>query len=363
MTELMQASRQWASRPSDERFVSLYDMHDHFTQVRDRSKEVVVSSRKIQAKPLQDEKGLWNGLAIEGPSGHGYAPTNWAFGQLSALAEAPARYLRTLPSPLAADCINYGLKYKRDVEDVGILLYKNGEATVRAATGPRYGRIWNEDILAALTERFGDGATGQWKVPGEFGKAVKVTKDNTTLFAGDRDMFVFLADEEHRIKIPDRRNGKAGSLARGFFIWNSEVGAATFGLGTFLFDYVCCNRIVWGATQYREIRLRHTASAPDKFLDELKPALISYANSSTKTITDAVAEAKAHRLDDVDEFLAKRFTVRVAAAMKHVHELEEGRPVETRWDAVTAATAYAKSIEWQDDRVLVERKAGELLTT
>jgi hypothetical protein len=357
MSTLMQASREWSSRPADERYTSLYDMEDHFEQVRRQSKEIVVSSRKIHAVPDSDNKGL----LIEGPTGHAYAPTHWAFGQVAQLAEAPARYLRTLPAPIAADCVNYGLKFKRDVEDVGILLHKNGEAHVRAATGPRYGRIWNSEVLKALTTRFGDGVSGDWKVPGEFGKAVDVTKENTTLYAGDQDMFVFLADEEHRIDVPNRRNGESGSMARGFFVWNSEVGSSTFGLATFLFDYVCCNRIVWGAAQHKEIRIRHTASAPDRFLEELRPALISYANSSTATITEAIADAKAARLDDVDDFLKTRFGARTAVAMKAAHELEEGRPVETRWDAVTAATAYAKGIAWQDERVAIERKAGELL--
>lgn len=357
MSTLHQASRQWATRPEDERFTSLYDMRDHFEHVRDRSREVVVSSRRIQALPDSDNKGL----LIEGPGGNAYAPSHWAFGQIAQLAEAPARYLRTLPAPIAADCVNYGLKYKRDVEDVGILLYKNGDATVRAATGPRYGRIWNSEVLEALTNRFGDGATGDWKVPGEFGRDVEITKANTTLFAGDRDLFVFLADEKHRIELPGRRNGRTGSLARGFFLWNSEVGSTSLGLGTFLFDYTCSNRIVWGAEQYKEVRIRHSAGAPDRFLEELRPALISYANAESATVTDAIEDARKHRLDDVDDFLSKRFGARIAQQMKSVHLLEEDRPVETRWDAVTAATAYAKSITWQDERVAVERKAGELL--
>jgi hypothetical protein len=33
-------------------------------------------------------------------------------------------------------------------------------------------------------------------------------------------------------------------------VWNSEVGKTTLGAGFFLFDYVCCNRIIWGADQY-----------------------------------------------------------------------------------------------------------------
>ena len=34
---------------------------------------------------------------------------------------------------------------------------------------------------------------------GEFGKQVEITRDNTTIYGSDRDMFIFLADEENRI--------------------------------------------------------------------------------------------------------------------------------------------------------------------
>jgi len=357
----MQASNQWAKRPADERYTSLIDMKAHFENVRANSRGAVVSSRQIEARPV----GL-KGLEVVGGAGVAYAPTHWATGQLAALAEAPAGYLRTLPAPIAADCINYGLKFKRDIEDVGLLLYKNGGAPeLRAATGPRYGRIWNADVLTGLVERFGDGITGDFRVPGEFGKHVDVTKANTTLYAGDRDMFVFLCDEQHRVEVPGRRNGEAGSMARGFFMWNSEVGSATFGLGTFLFDYACSNRIVWGAEQYSEIRIRHTASAPDKYVEELIPALEAYAAGSVAPVEKMLAAARAARIGDgeaVQAFLAKRFSARRTMAIMAAHEADEGgRPIETLWDAATGITALARTIPWQDERVKLEREAGEVL--
>lgn len=369
MSTLMQASKQWASRPSDERFTSLIDMRSHFENQRANSRGTVVSSRQVRVLPVNDTGAVdaaGTGLQVMGNAGTGYAPTHWAFGQLAQLAEAPAGYLRTLPAPIAADCMNYGLQYKRDIEDVGLLLYRNGGAPeLRAATGPRYGRIWNADIVAGLVARFGDGITGDFRVPGEFGKAVDVTKANTTLYAGDRDMFVFLADEEHRIEVPGRRDGQAGSMARGFFVWNSEVGSATFGLGTFLFDYVCCNRIVWGAQHYSEIRIRHTASAPDKYIEELVPALEAYAAGSTAPVVKMIADAKAARIGDAEkvrEFLAGRFNARRALAIMAAHEADEGgRPIETLWDAATGVTALARTIPWQDQRVELERAAGEIL--
>jgi hypothetical protein len=361
MTTLTQASREWSTRPDEERFLSLPDMLAAAEYNRQHSRSAVVSSRKLQAVPTDDNRGI----LIEGPNGHGYAPTHFSFGQLSTLVQAPAGYLRTLPAPMAADCINYGLQVARDIEDVGVLITRPEHAhtgSLRAATGPRYGRVWNSDVIRALVDKFGDGVSGAFRVPGEFGRAVTVDKKNTTLFASDRDMFVFLADEENRIELPNRRNGEAGSLARGFFVTNSEVGAGALKVKTFLFDYVCMNRIVWGAEHVQDIAIRHTASAPERFIEQVQPALIEYANSSAHGITAALQAAQAARLDDkVTDFLAKRFGPRVAAKMQHAHMIEEGRPVETVWDAVTAATAYARDIPYTADRVELETTAGAML--
>lgn len=359
MATLTQASRQWASRPSDERFTSLHDMETHFNLIRSQSREAIVPAGRIRAVPSDDNKGI----LIEGPNGHAYAPTHWSFGQLAQRAEAPAGYLRTLPAPIAADCVNYGLAFKRTFDEVGVLLHKDADNyTARAVTGPRYGRIWNADVISAMVDRFGDGVTGAFRVPGEFGKAVDVTKENTTLYASDRDMFVFLADEENRIEIPNRRDGQTGSMARGFFVWNSEVGASTFGIATFLFDYVCSNRIVWGAKEFKEIKIRHTVSAPDRFMDEIRPALIEYAHSSTRSVTQAIENARQKTLGDkVDDFLAQRFGKRMVEPLKNIHMAEENRPIETLWDVTTAVTAQAKRIQWQDERVDLERQGGAIL--
>jgi len=357
MATLMQASAQWSSRPDEERFTSLHAMHSMMVEQRACSRAAVVPSRQITAVPSEDNRGL----VIAGPSGAQYAPTHAAFGQLATLAQAPAGYLRTLPSPMAADCLNYGLQYARDVEDVGLLLYKNGTPVLRAATGPRYGRIWNSDIVAGLMRQFGDGVSGAWRVPGEFGIAVDVTKANTTLYASDRDMFVFLADEVDRIEIPNRRDGQSGSLARGFFAWNSEVGAATFGIKSFLFDYACCNRIVWGAQEIEEFKIRHTASAPVRFIEEVAPALESFARSSQSSVKLAIENARSDRLSNVGDFLAKRYGPRVAVKIAAAFEADEARPIETRWDVVTGATAYARSIPFQAERIEVEADAGKLL--
>ncbi len=362
MSTLMKASHQWATRPDDERFLSLFDMQDFVTAQRLRSAPKVVSSRSLTcaADPTDSDH---KGLVIVSKNGQAVTPSNFAFGQLATLAGAPGGYLKSLPAELAADCINYGLKVDRSAEDVGLLLRREDEGiSLAAATGPRYGRIWNKDVIDALVDRVGDGVTGQWKIPGEFGQQAPITKQNTTLYAGDRDMFVFLADEQRRIQIPNRRNGEKGSLSRGFFMWNSEVGSSTYGLAMFLFDYMCGNHIVWGVEGYKEVRIRHTAAAPDKWLDEVAPVLLSYSESSASPIEAVLQAAQNRKIDKVEEFLkARSWSNSLIAKSMAAHEEEEGRPIETIWDAVTGATAYAKSITYQNERVLVEREAGKLL--
>lgn len=361
MTTLTAASRQWASRPDDQRFTSLDELVAFTGRQRDLSRGVVVPSRQLTVAPLEDDESR-KSLVVLGPDGQPAAPTHWAFSQLASVVGAPAGYMRTLPADIAADALNFGL-FKRPVEDTGILLRKDGHVELAAVTGPRYGRVWNHDVALSLRQRFGDGVTGDFTVPGEFGKAVEVDKGNTTIYASDRDMFVFLADEKNRIEVPNRRNGQPGSLARGFFVWNSEVGSKTLGIATFLFDYVCMNRIVWGAQGYEEIKIMHFASAPDRWVEELAPAIESYANKSTDGIRAAIENARTSRIsgDKLDEFLKKRFTKGQVEGIKAAHLADEDRPIESLWDITVGATAYARGIKHQDDRVAVERVAGQIM--
>ncbi len=361
--ELMQAHEQWMTRPDDERFTSLTELAAHCQFLREHSAARTVSSRSLEARPME---GSAKALALIGPGGNAVAVSNWAFGQLAQRGAAPAGYLRTLPAALAADCINYGLKFSREPEEIGVLLYQNGGAPMlRAATGPNYGRVWNATIADALVRRFGDGISGDFRVPVEFGSTggahPGVTKENTTIYAGDRDMFVFLADEERRIEVPNRRNGRNGSLARGFFVWNSEVGSKTYGLAHFLFDYMCGNHIVWGVEQYAEISGRHTAAAPDRWIESVAPAIERLSRESAAPVEHMLASAQAKKVENLDAFLASRFTRTEASGIKAAHMAEEQRPIESLWDVAVGVTAYARGIRFTDDRVTLERAAGKVL--
>lgn len=347
MTTLTDCNKHWANRSDDERFLSMLDMRDAMDSHRDWA------DRNIRLQDLHVADSGEN-IVVHNAFLRPRALTHWAFGQLSAKVGAPPEFLRTLPPRLVSEILI--TKSSGMGEDLN--LYASEDA-VHAFTGPRYGRILNADVLDALIDRFGDGRTGEYRVPGEFGKAVEITKKNTTLFASDRDMFVFLADEQRRIEVPNRRNGQPGSLARGFFVSNSETGAASLRVTSFLFDYVCSNRIVWGAEEVHEISVRHTRNAGERWLDTVLPRIAAMSQESDSGVVVAIEQARNRKI--AADFLPKLIGPRVAKRYEHQHMLEEGRPIETVWDAVTAITAAAREVPHQSDRIALERVAGKLM--
>jgi len=215
-----------------------------------------------------------------------------------------------------------------------------------------------------MVEQYGDGITGRFRVPGEFGHAVTVTQDNTTLYMSDRDMFVFLCDEQNRVELPNRRNGEKGSLARGFYFYNSEVGAATFGVSTFYFDYVCSNRIIWNQQEVQQVKMRHSKFAPERFVQDVLPGLTMFTEGSSMGIVTAIENARKVTFETpeiVSEVLQQKFPKKVADKIAFMHMLEEEKPIENMYELTNAMTAYARMVPFQDMRVAIEAEAGKIL--
>jgi len=374
-------SSQWFSRPDDQKFLSLDNMLAFKKNDAQRMTSRTVDTHKIQIIGEFDEANPSRGdlrieYADDNNRDHTNVPTNWSFGQLSQLSGAPAGYLKDLPAPLAADCIQWGLRYNRGRELVKVFGSQNDGGDLRAATGPDYGRIYDWEILEPIKQLV-DASGGRWKVPGMmtgsrdglavYDPDIPVSMDTTTLFASDRDVFVFLVDDRNPIEIGKLPNGEPDLMFRGFYAWNSETGSKTAGIAAMYLRGVCMNRNLWGVENFQEIKIRHTKFAPDRFAMEARPALESFAHGSTGALWKGVQAAKAAKIAHDDEsrleFLSKRagLSGRMAKAANARHLKEEGRPVETVWDAAQAITAIARDIPHQDARIEVERKAGILL--
>lgn len=374
-----EVSMQWMARPADQRFLSLDALHDFKKQFWDGSFQTRANTDQFEIiAPEMREPADLHRLSVGVKVSDGdrtdvrvVAPTHWAFGQMCGLAKAPASHYRELPSQIVSDALSYRLRFAREVEE--IKLY-GGAEELYAATGPDYGRIPDYEVVQAVRAVAGDGrGEMRWKVPGVidwnthvYDPEAPVTADSTTLYASDRDVFMFLVDDRNPIEVGKLASGDPDLMFRGFFVQNSEVGSRSLKLAAFYLRAVCMNRNLWGVENFEEIKINHTRLAPERWLRQAVPALNSYANGSEAKLVAGVKAAKAAKVADDAEaamaFLkARNFSLSKAKAILEQGEKEEGRPPRTAWDMAQAITANARSILNTDDRLQQELEAKHVL--
>lgn len=364
-------SSEWFSCPDDERFLSLNDLYDTVRSRADRAHARTIESAAIRVEATRDNAERLE-LLVPGQR-QPIAPTHWSYGQLCSLVGAPSSYMRQLPAPLAAINLQHGLLNHR-AELVKTLEMDDGRLELRAVTGPEYGRIWDHELVSAVMKIAGNG-TGDtmWKVPGVLDWAtmshnpfVDITKDTTTLYASDRDVFLFLVDDTHPIEAGRLPNGEPDLYFRGFYAWNSEVGSKTLGIASFYLRAVCANRNLWGTENFEEITIRHSKFAAQRFAHEAAPALTRFANSSPAPFIAGIKAARerivARKDDDRESFLRRRgFSKGETGKVIEMVLSEEGRPPESIFDFVQGITALARTKTNQDTRLELEGKAKKLL--
>lgn len=340
-------NRQWATRPDDQRFLSLDEL---FTSVKTRANNSRVLNTETKALRAYgtDDGALFVNTEI-GPKFF----TNWSFGQFASVAGAPGGYLKKLSPALAAACLNEGiLKSARDESQI----MANGNNTVRCVTSTSYGRIWDYDVVQAIQQVT---AGSNWKIPAA-SYASSDPKRATTLYASDRDVFVFLVDEAHPIEVPGMK-----PMYRGFYVWNSEVGSAVFGLSAFLYENVCDNRNIWGVSRKMELRIRHTSGAPERFLQEGNKTLTEYANESAQPLIERIQRANNIKIgadeNEVKDFLKKHGLTLGQADSAIESVKQDGADILNAWEVSRGITASARSITHTDTRIDLERKAGKIL--
>lgn len=367
-TNLMRAHNEWSTRPDDQRFLTLAALEDHCMRRAARSDEQVVPLGSMVAMrrsdvdgPAGDVRGdLAKELILLDQDGNTRSMTHWAFGQVCNAASAPAAYLRRLPAELAAKNLQYGMAVA-GADEVKLL---GDRDLLMAATSPTYGRIWDWKVANAVA-RAADPTI--WTVPSNSvtrSKPAHLVTDleklrATTLYASDRDCFIFLVDEQNPIEIGQE------VLHRGFMVWNSEVGSATFGISTFLYRYVCDNRIIWGAEDVKTLTIRHTKGGPERFMVEAECVLNQIRETSPKPVIEMVKAASVSKFKDENEasaFLVAKgeYTVSQARTIIMSAMAEEGR-ASSVWELVQGATAIARSQKNTNTRIDWERRASKLL--
>jgi len=362
---ITRASREWWTRPDDERYLTLEDLY----------RAILARAEGGQVRTIPNQSLLARGSGEAG--GELYLvhedlgtldPTHWSLGQLAAISRTSAKWIRevaTVPTgpAIAAHAINLGLRHLADRENVQVMSQAASPGSarheLRCIVGPDYGRIYDHQVVRAVIDVNQD---GRWHVPAASYQA-KNPKRATTLYASDRDVFVFLVDDEHPIQV--YVDGAVRNLFRGFMVWNSEVGHHKFGFMTFLYDFVCDNRMVWGAREVKEVSIKHTKNAPERFAREVRPMLLAYAEASALDVEAKLRRAAEMKVGTSDEEVMAwlrqhEFKERESRKIMETAKAEEGG-ARTLWELVNGGTALARSIPYNDDRVALERRVSGLL--
>lgn len=346
MTTLTRAHNEWAHRAADERFSSLEDLHAAAVANREIAGHATVSGKSLSVREIDGD------IVLDGGNAQATL-TNWSFRQLASAARAPVDYITKLPARLAADCLNEGFRAERQDDKLQLLFsQKEDGLQLRAMTSDKYARIWNADI----TERLLDlSSTGPWQpAPAAF-------DGSRGLYMGDRDMFAFMVDNERRIfeTLPD------GGLSRGFFIWNSEVGARSFGIMTFLYEYVCGNHRVWGAQDISELRFAHMGNVEKMAFEEIQGQLIKYAEGAAtedellikKMIDFSLGKSRTDVLDAILQIKGPNFSKKFLDKTLDLAEEREhwyGNPY-SAWGVAGAMTEIARDLPNADERSALEK--------
>jgi hypothetical protein len=359
--ELFKASQQWSTRPADETFSTVRAAYDAAREYAATSAEKAnVPLASVRTEVVDTE------VCLTGRGGVPARVSNWAFGQLARMASAPAGYLRGLPATLATQNINYGLKTAGDADPsqaVNILTHKNGSLLVRALTSDKYARIWNYEVLSRMLPLEAEG----WTCPTPFRKSIdEASNPDPTVYVSDHDMFAFLVREDFRIAEPGNPDG----LARGFFVENSEVGASALRVTTFLYRYMCCNHIVWGAKDVSELAVRHIGRARGN-LSTMFIGLTRYLNESASDLEAKIRDAKTRLIDaDKDKVLdaifrnlrgqVSRGTLEASQTLAEQHSLTDGDP-RSFWGMAQGMTRHSQTLKFADARVAVDQAAASVI--
>lgn len=363
--ELFKAHKQWATRPDDERFQTLEELHKAVKDYAADAREKEVTFADVRLEAIDDD------VQIVGRKDTPAKLTHWAFGQLCKLVSFPASALRGdeensgLPPTLATQVLNYKLKERLKKEGASkvanLLFHSNGSLLLRAITTDTYSRIWNHEI----TERLLDLKAQGWEeaLP-DIRAELDPNGPRAALYASDHDMFAFVRNRNSVVREPGNPDG----LQRGVIVENSEVGASALKLTRFLYREMCGNHIIWGASKVIELKVRHVGSARERF--GLYAAQIRrYADESTSDIEAKIAEAKSTIIGATKEqVLDALFGIKSLGLTRKALEAsydavvpdQDGKP-ESLWGMAQGITRYSQTIPFADKRTELDRAAGKLL--
>lgn len=288
---------------------------------------------------------------------------DWSFGSLCNIAGAPKGYINKLPPELACKNLNYGINARFQAGNGTVAPITGGQ--IRAFYSYRYERLPDLEVaerIANTADRLGYEPAG--KFAGVRVGMPPVRPEASGLYASDRDMFLFIANEERGFEF------EGDIYYHCAIAWNSEVTFKTHGWLMCLYRGICGNHLIWDAEEVIQSEAIHRGNSVHETLASFDFMMEQY-DARRKQVQDiAIARLTASRVlefADTRERVAERLTEymqrkQVEAALPFLDD-ERAYPKSPHsvFGVTQALTLYSQTVAHSSTRDAIDRTAGAIV--
>jgi len=290
-------TQQLFKRPPDRRHEDMEDLLAQSCEEQANSDEIQVKSGDIMF--LYDDDSRSFDIQVTGLN-H-YPLTHFSLSQVAKMARIPVNMLSRLNALDRNDLMVNNLNTlfpNEDVEDKLVLVreFVDDNDTVlrrvaRAVNGVAYSRLWDFEVFSAIDKHL---------VPLGFSPEIpeeaRVHRNNLlggglpALFRGDQTSFGFFFAKTNDDETQD---DGLGNLHQGMMIWNSEVGARSFGYTFFYFQKDSGTILVWNPIGQKRKRFVHRGNIHRAFSEYIGVVKRAAQNMETGRVNDLALFGKA----------------------------------------------------------------------
>lgn len=259
------------SRPAD-------DNYDSMERLLEVAQEEMEQSRTLKVKGSDIKFSASNGgfnLDVEGQLP--LPLTNFSLTQVAGMAKIPTVVLERLHKKERDDLVvdNLDTLFPNQRSETKFVLIRDTyddlggiTSVARAVNGGAYARLWDYEVFGEMEDfLITEGFTPM--LPDVKSEAMRnglMHGLNTGLFRGDQCSFGFFFVE----KDLDVDSKDLGGLQPGIMVWNSEVGARSFGFHTFYYHEMSGSIIIWTPANHKRKRFVHRGDISKAFKEYVR---------------------------------------------------------------------------------------------
>jgi len=315
-------------RPADANYDSMERLLEVSSEEMDKSRTVKANGADVS---FSTEDGQF---FIDVEKQNPLPLTNYSMTQVAGMAKVQTHVLERLHKRGRDDTVIDNLvtlfpNSRAETKFVLIRDYYNTDGSIdsvaRAVNGGAYGRLWDYEVFAEMQEfLMTRGFTPM--LPNIRSNAMRnglMHGLDTGLFRGDQCSFGFFFVENDL----EGDSETLGGLKPGMMVWNSEVGARSFGYHTFYYHEASGSIIIWTPANHKRKRFVHRGDVKKAFKEYIR------------TLEDVADNFQTRYTDDIKTFEtaeATEFASDSNAAVERLNKQFKMSAVSAR-AAVTAA--------------------------